>query len=383
MTIHKKTSNKSFFQESRLLKLKAPDRRDLLDLAEQTGGTMKNLNAEEQLKSETERMVSHIADLKAGFFESLRRFSSRDSLLDKKVQQEIALKAEVEIARQGNLCIGKINGIFRPTQRKLYLATKERIAQKIHADLVKHLEGKQQEHGNRFGRYSILVARMQNTVPPLRFESEKQKRKITSSLARLKETFEEGEKRHANGIVSVSNAPAEWKAARETEGVIKQQLLLFHVVDPEDIEHLLDQNARGKLSLEAIILSNVDLAAQRGMRKYLVQGLRTLRAGNNRHYRLLNTIESDPNIGSFKERLQRLASTSGMLGKRMKLSIAGSAPLDAHIVHQGEGYVLLKQQGFTDEYWVLDTATGEVTYRDAARNFHDDQLSEKTLSLAA
>jgi hypothetical protein len=261
-------------REKRLIGLDKQRRADLVEEAENTGGKMESKSAASQMEGETAKLSKKVLEMKVGWGEWINSFFRGKAALDKKMQRTIMDAAENHITAETDLAIGKIMGFFNRGKRKLYLATRERIANQIRSDLLTHLEKRQQQSKEKFGRYSGLANMLRTGTDPLRLTTDAQRKKITGSLQRLKSTFESEEKRLAKGAGS---APAEWESARETEQALKQQLLAFDVVDPVQLDDLLQRNTRGDKTLDTLVEQAQSLKADPEMKRFMLRALTELR----------------------------------------------------------------------------------------------------------
>jgi hypothetical protein len=174
--------------------------------------------------------------------------------------------------------------------------------------------------------------------------------------------------------------PKEWESARETEQMLKQQLLKLNILDPTKIDAYLDLNAQGGTQLQSLVENNPELKKEKELRTCLINALKELRRGNARFYRLQKFMEQDANTGTVEQRLKYMQQDANILGRKMRLALGGTAPFDTFVAHRGDGFLTL-QEADTQNYYILDLQTGEVTYRDKSRVFYDYPLKESSFSL--
>lgn len=361
--------------EHRLISLDSTRRHDLLDEAEATKGTMDGGRSLGKLEGETQKLAKQILSQRVSWGEWINHFFSSGSVLDRKTQDSIRIAAEQHIRAETDLAIGKVWGFFRRGKRQLYLATRDKIAEQIRQDLVKYIEQRNEKSRERFARYSGLADALSKRTSPLKFRSDRERKQLQERLSRLQGSFERG--MNVDGALS-----GKWREAQEAEDVITQHLLKADVVPAERLNDLFESNARGDRTLETIVTNSPAMASDPDLRRFVVDALRDLRRGDRKFYRLERRTAADPNVGTMQERLSMLRSAPSILGKKVSLNVAG-APADTRVVcRTDEDALVLKADG-KQEYLILDTKTGEVTYRDPARVFHDYQLKETSFTLAS
>lgn len=359
------------FSENRVCFLDGQRRKDLLDEAEATGGKM-NKGPEAVLEGQTQKLLAEIGNIKVGWDTWIANLFRSSKVIDRTAQEKIMAAAEKQIQSESNLAIGKISGFFNRGKRRLYLATRERIAEQIRQNLEQHLQAKQKEYSEREGKFARLAQRLSQSGP-LQLTSDKERTKIAASLRRVGEQM----KRTA---VTTGELPKEWESARETEQIVKQQLLKFDILDPTKLDAYLDLHAQGQSQLLDLVRSSPELAKENELRKCLLTALQELQRGNTRYYRLQKFAQKDPNVGTVQQRLAALSREPNILGRVMKLSLANQPTFEAYIAHRGDGYLVL-QEADTRQYSILDLQTGELTYRDSGNVFHDEPLKETSFLL--
>jgi len=363
--------------ERRLCFLDQQRRHDLLDEAVQTQGKMESRNPLQALQSNTEELAADIAKIRVGWGEWINNFFRSSSVIDKKMQTKIMQASETHIQEKSDLAVGKIKGLFLRGKRRLYLASREKIAEHIRSDLYNYLQSKQKESVEREGRFNRLSQMLQETKKPLPLKSPAERQKLLDSLKRVGDQLQgKRRERDRNG----EEMPKEWESARETEQMLKQQLLELNILDPTKIDAYLALNAQGGTQLQILVGNNSELKKKKELRTCLINALKELRRGNARYYRLQEFMEQNANTGTIEQRLKYIQQDANILGRKMRLAFGGTAPFDAFVVHRGDGFLTLKKAD-TQNYYILDLQTGEVTYRDKSRVFHDYPLKESSFSL--
>jgi hypothetical protein len=336
-----------------------------------------NRTPEQRMENETEAMVRSVGKIKVSWGEWLASFGRTNKVLDEKIRARIEQAAELRIQSESDLAIGKIKGIFLRGKRKLYLATRARIEAQIRENLSAHLQAKQNESMEREGRFSRLAQMLRNNSEPIYLKSSQDREKLLGSLARVQAKLD-GNLRslEAKG----ATLPPEWESARQTEQMLKEQLLKLDIVSPSELETYLDSNARGDSALYQLIRNAPQLQNDAELRTSLQHAVYELRQGYNRYYRLQKFTEKDPNVGTVAERVKTLQANPNILGKMIRLRIAGGPSTDTYVTHKAEGYLVLSM-GTAKEYCIMDTQAGEVTYKDASGVYHDEPLKDDSFLL--
>ena len=349
---------------------------DLVNEAKATGGKM-NRTPEERMASETESMVKSVGKIKVSWGEWLMSFGSSAKAMDKKLLARIQQQAELKINSESDLAVGAIKGIFLRSKRKLYLSTRARIESQIRENLTSYLQMKRKESMERESRFSGLAQMLRNRTEPILLQSSPDRDKLISSLSRVQAKLDG----NLRSLEAKGGAmPPEWKAARETEQMLKQQLLNLDIVTPSELEAFLDSNAKGSLELESLIYASPELQNDKDLLWCLLRAVRELRKGYTRYYRLQKFTEKDKNTSTPQERVKAMQSDPNVIGKTVRLSLAGNRPVDTYVTYKGNGYVMLRM-GNAHEYCIIDTQTAEVTYKDPNGTFHDEQLKEGSFLL--
>lgn len=365
------------FRERRLCFIDQQRRHDVLDEADNTGGRMEDKTPIEALKSNTEKLADDISQIKIGWGKWINHFFSSKRAIDKDMHEGIMQAAEKRINEESSLAVGKIGGLFLRGKRRLYLASKEKIADQIRNDLKTYLESQQRESSEREGRFSRLSEMLRKKKGPILIKSEAERQKLIDSLTRVSV-------QRSGNMPEDGTIPKEWEEALEAEEMVKQQLLKLGILDPTTIGKYLDQNAQGNNILQKLINKAPQLSSEPELRKCLITTLKDLRRGNSRHYRLQRSMETDANIGTLEDRLKRLQQDSNIIGRTISVKIGGAPKEDLFVAHRGDGFLVLQGvENSRKKYFILDTGTGEITYKDTSRVFHDYQLKESTLSISS
>ena len=363
-------------REPRLVYLDKQRRNDLVEEAAQTEGKM-NRTPEQRMEAETESMVKSVGRMKVSWGEWFMSFGNTAKAMDKKLLERIQQQADLKIKSESDLAVGKIKGIFLRGKRKLYLATRARIEAQVRENLTSYLQMKQKESMEREGRFSRLAQLLRNNSEPIHLKSSQDREKLLGSLARVQAKLD-GNLRslEAKG----ATLPPEWESARQTEQMLKEQLLKLDIVSPSELETYLDSNARGDSALYQLIRNAPQLQNDAELRTSLQHAVYELRQGYNRYYRLQKFTEKDPNVGTVQERTKILQADTNSVGKTVRLSISGAPPVDTFVTHRAQGYLVLRI-GNSKEYVIMDTQTSEITYKDPSNVYHDEPLKESSFFL--
>ena len=378
--MHTYTSFKGFrnsahtMAERRLCFLDAQGRKDLVEEAEQTDGKM-NGNSLNALESNTEKILKEVDSIKVGWGEWINHFFRSSAVIQKKTQSAIMRAAEAHIQEESDLAVGRIRGIFQRGKRRLYLASKEKIAEQIRTDMYTYLQAKQKEAQERGTNFGELAALLSENGDPLQL-NERDRVQMMQCLERVGKGFQEKlQARDANG----EEMPPEWEKAAETDRMLRQQLITLDIAEPSELEQLLKDNRNGDTRLQRLIESAPKLVNDKKLRKCLVNAVKELRSGFARFYNLQKYMENDVNAGTFEQRLANVRNDRNIIGRKFSYALAGRQQ-DTYVVHRGDTYLTLR--GANDkQYSILDVQTGEVTYRDAARKFHDLPLKDASFNL--
>jgi len=284
--------------------------------------------------------------------------------------------ANAHIRKESDLAVGKLEGMLRRGKRKLYLASKDKIAEQIRNDLRIYLESKQKESAERESKFGRLAQMLREDKDPISLASSAARQKLLDTINRVGDRMQGKSQASADG----GKISAEWERSREAEQMVKQQLLKIGIVDPSQLDASLDRNAEGDRELQDLVARTPLLAAEKELRTCLLNTLKELATGKARYYRLQKFMRQDANVGTMEDRMRLLEQEPSILGRKLTLSLGGASPVDTFVAHRGDGFLVLRK-GNTKEYYILDLQTHDVTYRDSARIYHDYPLKESSFSL--
>ncbi|MDD5623853.1 MAG: hypothetical protein PHI23_04045 [Candidatus Peribacteraceae bacterium] len=361
-------------RERRLLFATPDQRHDLLEQAEQTGGSMK-LAPLQELESHTQKLAKDVSTRKTGWLDWAKGILTLRRGGDVSAEKTILQAAEQKISRETDLAIGRLWGLVRRGKRRLFLAARDRVAEQMRKDLSEYLRQRQRTSLEKASRFRDLANLLRTTENPLPL-TPTAREKLTLALQRVGTRFE---KAIQAGTAAGTDIPQEWKDAQETENMVKQQLLRLNILAPEQLEIELEMNAKGQKNLEEIVKTAPALANEPELREWLLSSLKELRRGEASYYRAQRLLEKDVNAGDLQQKLAFLKKSPTILGRIVKLDLGGMTAARTYVAHRGEGYLVLRQGS---DYYIFDTDNGELTYRDGSGNYHDRAMEASSFSLA-
>lgn len=377
-------------QEARLLARSSEKLAQALELAEQSGGTMEEDPAK-KLESETEKLATKLESMRVGWIRWAANFFNTGSVLDAKRQKEILARADEYIARDASgLQTNMFMGIYYRAQRKLYLAQRVEIAKRIQADLDAHLLQQEKDSDHFLEGFQELSDMLRDESTPIMLTGDKERANLRASLHRVSSKLN---KKGSKLAPVSSDIERHWESARQSEEMLRQQMLRLNIGNPVRFETLFSDNANGEIvhtgsretELEYMIRTAPALSGDKPLRKVLVRAVRDMRNSGSlgRFYRLSKATEGDINVGSKEQRLAALRKSDRILGRCLSIALPGQPTLDGYVLHRGPDYLTLRDGTDPDTYYIFDTKTAEVAYRESGGKIADTTLSEHSFSLAA